>query len=467
VPFVRKLQVALSPYYKLGLSVDRGISSGYNLKNRFETRKKMLKKILLSLFIFAAFITLVSAQGNFIYLLKVDGVINPASAGYIIKGIEKAEQEGASCLVIEMDTPGGLMESMRSIVKRILTAQVPIIVYVAPSGSRAGSAGVFITLAAHIGAMAPGTNIGAAHPVQMGEKEMNKEMEEKILNDTVAYIRTIAKQRGKNEQWAEKAVRESVSAKEDEALKLGIIDLVSPNLEDLVSKVDGRRIELSSGNVVTLKVKGLDIKTFKMSFRHQFLSIISNPSIAYILLMLGFYGLLYELANPGAILPGVIGGICLILAFFAFQMLPVNYAGVALILLGVILFIAEVKITSYGMLSVAGVISLLLGSIMLIDSPAEFLRISFVNVILPVVLVTAAFFLFALIMIVRAHRRRPTTGREGLVGGLGVAKTDLKPEGVVEIRGELWNAEAEETIKAGEKIQVETIEGMKVKVKKI
>jgi membrane-bound serine protease (ClpP class) len=182
---------------------------------------------------------------------------------------------------------------------------------------------------------------------------------------------------------------------------------------------------------------------------------------------LGFYGLLYELANPGAILPGVIGGICLILAFFAFQMLPVNYAGVALILLGVILFIAEVKITSYGMLSVAGVISLLLGSIMLIDSPAEFLRISFVNVILPVVLVTAAFFLFALIMIVRAHRRRPTTGREGLVGGLGVAKTDLKPEGVVEIRGELWNAEAEETIKAGEKIQVETIEGMKVKVKKI
>jgi membrane-bound serine protease (ClpP class) len=427
----------------------------------------MLKKFLLSLFIFAAFITIISAQDNVIYLLEVDGVINPATAGYIIKGIEKAEQERASCLVIQMDTPGGLMESMRSIVKRILTAQVPVIVYVAPSGSRAGSAGVFITLAAHIGAMAPGTNIGAAHPVQMGEKEMNEEMEEKILNDTVAYIRTIAKQRGKNEQWAEKAVRESVSVKEDEALKLGIIDLVSPNLEDLVSRVDGRRIELSSGNVVTLKVKGLDIKTFKMSFRHQFLSIISNPSIAYILLMLGFYGLLYELANPGAILPGVIGGICLILAFFAFQMLPVNYAGVALILLGVILFIAEVKITSYGMLSVAGVISLLLGSIMLIDSPAEFLRISFVNVILPVVLVTAAFFLFALIMIVRAHRRRPTTGREGLVGGLGVAKTELKPEGVVEIRGELWNAEADEAIKAGEKIQVEAIVGMKVKVKKI
>jgi membrane-bound serine protease (ClpP class) len=427
----------------------------------------MLKKLFLSLFLLAALISILSAQGDFIYLLEVDGIINPASAGHIVKGIDKAEQDGASCLVIQMDTPGGLMESMRSIVKRILTAQVPIIVYVAPSGSRAGSAGVFITLAAHIAAMAPGTNIGAAHPVQMGEKEISKEMEEKILNDTVAYIKTIAKQRGKNEQWAEKAVRESVSAQEDEALTLGVIDLVSPSLEDLLSRVDGKQVEISSGKVIALKVKGVEVKDIKMSFRHQLLSIISNPSIAYILLMLGFYGLLYELANPGAIFPGVIGGICLILAFFAFQMLPINYAGAALILLGIILFIAEVKITSYGMLSVAGVISLLLGSIMLIDSPAEFLRISFIKVILPVVLVSAAFFLFALIMVVWAHRRRPTTGREGLVGGRGVATTDVKPEGVVEIRGELWNAVAEEEIKAGEKVQVETIEGMKVKVKKI
>jgi len=415
----------------------------------------------------AALISVISAQSNFIYLLKVDGIINPASAGHIVKGIDKAEQEGASCLVIQMDTPGGLMESMRTIVKRILTARVPIIVYVAPSGSRAGSAGVFITLAAHIAAMAPGTNIGAAHPVQMGEKKISKEMEAKILNDTVAYIRTIAKQRGRNEQWAEKAVRESVSAQEDEALQLGIIDLVSPTLEDLLSRVDGRQVEIASGKVIALKVKGVEVKEIKMSFRHQLLSIISNPSIAYILLMLGFYGLLYELANPGVILPGVIGGICLILAFFAFQMLPINYAGAALILLGVILFIAEVKITSYGMLSVAGVISLLLGSIMLIDSPAEFLKISFIKVILPVVSVSAAFFLFALIMVVRAHRRRPTTGREGLVGGRGVATTDLKPEGVVEIRGELWNAVADEAIKAGEKIQVEAIDGMQVTVKKI
>jgi len=426
----------------------------------------MLKKVFLSLFIVSAWISIISAQNNVIYLLKIDGIINPATAGYITKGIEKAEKEGASCLVLQMDTPGGLMESMRSIVKRILTAQIPIIVYVAPSGSRAGSAGVFITMAAHIAAMAPGTNIGAAHPVQLGEK-MDDKMEAKILNDSVAYIKTIAKQRGRNEQWAEQAVRESVSVKEDEALKLGVIDLVSPSLDDLLSRIDGRRVEISPGNVIVLKVKGAETKHLKMSFRDQLLSIISNPNIAYILLMLGIYGLFFELANPGVILPGVIGGICIILAFFALQMLPINYAGIALILLGIILFIAEVKITSYGLLSVAGVISLLLGSIMLIDSPAEFLRISFVKFILPVVVVSAAFFLFALIMVVRAHRRRPTTGREGLVGRIGVATIDLKPEGVVEIRGELWNAVAEEEIKAGEKVQVKEMDGMKVRVIKI
>ncbi len=258
-----------------------------------------------------------------------------------------------------------------------------------------------------------------------------------------------------------------MSVKEDEALQLDVIDLVSPSLEDLVSRIDGRRIELASGAMVTLMVKGLDVKPLKMSFRHQLLSIISNPNIAYILLMLGIYGLFFELANPGVILPGVIGGICLILSFFALQMLPINYAGIALILLGIILFIAEVKITSYGMLSVAGVVSLLLGSIMLIDSPAEFLTISFAKVILPVVLISAAFFLFALIMVVRAHRRRPTTGKEGLVGATGIATTDLKPEGTVEIRGELWSAVADEPIKAGTKIQIEKMEGMGVKVKKI
>jgi len=457
----------LSLFSAAGFSVDRVIRSWVQFNKSMKTSQgTRLKKVFLSLFIVSACISTIFAQNNAVYLLKVEGIINPATAGYITKGIEKAEKGGAVCLVIQMDTPGGLMESMRSIVKRMLTAQIPIIVYVAPSGSRAASAGVFITMAAHIAAMAPGTNIGAAHPVQLGEK-IDDKMEAKILNDTVAYIKTIAKQRGRNEQWAEQAVRESVSVKEDEALKLGVIDLVSPSLKDLLNRIDGRRIEISPGNVITLKVKGVETKDVTMSFRDQLLSIISNPNIAYILLMLGIYGLFFELANPGVILPGVIGGICIILAFFALQMLPINYAGVALILLGIILFIAEVKITSYGMLSVAGVISLLLGSVMLIDSPAEFLQISFVRFILPVVVVSAAFFLFALIMVVRAHRRRPTTGKEGLIGRIGVATVDLKPEGVVEIRGELWNAVADEQIKAGEKVQVKEMDGMKVKVIKL
>ncbi|UCC66762.1 MAG: nodulation protein NfeD [Deltaproteobacteria bacterium] len=426
----------------------------------------MYKKVFLFLLIFAASVSVASAQDDFVYFLKIDGVINPATAGFIIEGIEKAEEKEASCLVIQMDTPGGLMESMRSIVKRILTSRVPIIVYVAPSGSRAGSAGVFITMAAHVASMAPGTNIGAAHPVQMGEKKISKEMEAKILNDTVAYIKNIAKQRGRNQKWAESAVRKSVSVSEEQALKLKVIDLVSPSLEDLLNKVDGRKVEISPKEVIVLKTKGLEVKTLKMSFRDKLLYTISNPNIAYILLMLGMYGLFFELANPGVILPGVIGGICLILAFFAFQMLPVNYAGIALIILGIILFIAEVKITSYGMLSVGGVICLLLGSIMLIESPAEFMQISFERFILPVVLVSAGFFLFALTMAVRAHRRRPTTGREGLVGETGVAKTDLKPEGLVEVHGELWNAVTEEEIRAGGTVKVVALEGMKLKVSK-
>jgi membrane-bound serine protease (ClpP class) len=457
----------LSLFSAAGFSVDTVIHSWVQFNKSMKTRlHAQLKKVFLSLFLVSACISTIFAQNNAIYLLKVDGIINPATADYITKGIDKAEKAKAACVVIQMDTPGGLMESMRAIVKRMLISQIPIVVYVAPSGSRAGSAGVFITLAAHIAAMAPGTNIGAAHPVQLGEK-IDDKMEAKILNDTVAYIRTIAKQRGRNEQWAEKAVRESVSVKEDEALKLGVIDLVSPSLEDLLNRIDGRRIEIYPGKVITLHVEGAETKNIPMSFRDQLLAIISNPNIAYILLMLGIYGLFFELANPGVILPGVIGGICLILAFFALQMLPINYAGVALILLGIILFIAEIKITSYGMLSVAGVISLLLGSAMLVDSPAAFLQISFVKFILPVVVISAAFFLFALIMVVRAQRRRPTTGKEGLIGRIGVATVDLKPEGVVEIRGELWNAVSEEEIRAGEKVQVQGVDGMKVKVIKI
>ena len=426
----------------------------------------MFKKAFLFFFFFAVCISFLSAQSDSVYHLKIEGIINPASAVFIVESINKAEQAGAACLVIQMDTPGGLMESMRSIVKRILAAQMPIIVYVAPSGSRAGSAGVFITLAAHVAAMAPGTNIGAATPVQMGEKKASEEMQAKILNDTVAFIKTIANQRGRNAKWAEEAVREGVSVTEEEALKLKIIDMISPSMKDLLEEVDGRKVTIEADKVVTLKTKGLEVRRLQMSFRERLLDVISNPNIAYILLMLGIYGLFFELYNPGAIIPGVIGGICLILAFFAFQMLPVNYAGVALIVLGIIMFVAEIKITSYGVLSIGGVVALLLGSIMLIESPADYLRISFWNFILPVVVVSAGFFLLALTLVLRTHRRRPTTGREGLVGTVGIAQSDLRPEGLIEVHGELWSAEADEEIRAGERIKVVGLDGMKAKVSK-
>lgn len=403
------------------------------------------------------------AEGK-IYLLKVEGIINPAMANYLVRGIERAEVDG-HCVIIQLDTPGGLMDSMRQIVKKVLSARIPVIVYVAPSGSRAGSAGVFITMAAHVAAMAPGTNIGAAHPVQMGEKKMDEEMAKKVLNDAVAYIKTIAKQRGRNTRWAERAVRESVSVTAKEALRLKVIDLMADDLQDLLKKLDGRKVKLREGVTVLLHTKGKEVVELKMSFRDRLLHTISNPSIAYILLMLGIYGLFFELSNPGAIFPGVVGAICLILAFFAFQMLPINYAGVALIILGIILLILEVKVPSYGLLSIGGVISILLGSLMLIKSPAEYLRLS-MTFILPVVIVSAGFFLFALTMVIRAHRRRPSTGKEGLVGRVGEAKSELAPEGLVEVFGELWRAEAEEEIRRGEPVEVIGVEGMKIKVKK-
>jgi len=261
-------------------------------------------------------------------------------------------------------------------------------------------------------------------------------------------------------------VREGVSVTEEEALKLKIIDMISPSMKDLLEEVDGRKVTIEADKVVTLKTKGLEVRRLQMSFRERLLDVISNPNIAYILLMLGIYGLFFELYNPGAIIPGVIGGICLILAFFAFQMLPVNYAGVALIVLGIIMFVAEIKITSYGVLSIGGVVALLLGSIMLIESPADYLRISFWNFILPVVVVSAGFFLLALTLVLRTHRRRPTTGREGLVGTVGIAQSDLRPEGLIEVHGELWSAEADEEIRAGERIKVVGLDGMKAKVSK-
>lgn len=401
-----------------------------------------------------------------IFTIEVDGIINPATAKFITDSIDEASQQGGQCLIIQLDTPGGLMESMRLIVKKILASNIPIIVYVSPKGARAASAGVFITMAAHIAVMAPGTHIGAAHPVTLGaEGKENKTMTEKILNDTVSYIKTIAKSRGKNVDWGEKAVRKSVSITEEEALKLNVVDLISPDLQDLLTKIDGRVVKFD-GTTRTLLTKGMQPRSIQMSWRYRFLDIISNPSIAYILLMLGIYGVFFELSTPGAILPGVVGGIFLILAFYALQMLPISFAGLALILFAIILFIAEIKVVSHGLLAVGGVISLLLGSMMLIESPAEYMRVS-LTVIIPAVLVSAAFFIFAVTMAIRARLKKPSTGMEGLIGEEGIASTNITPEGKASIHGEFWNAISDQSIEGGEKVQVIGVTNLKLKVKKI
>ncbi|NWF55392.1 MAG: nodulation protein NfeD [Syntrophaceae bacterium] len=405
------------------------------------------------------------AQEKQVNILKINDAITPAIADFIRRGIEQSVKDRAECLIIQMDTPGGLDLSMRDIIKDMMNADIPIVVYVAPSGARAASAGVFITLASDIAVMAPGTNIGAAHPVAMGGGKMDRTMAEKVVNDAVAYIESIAEKKGRNVKWAAKAVRESVSITETEALKIKIIDLIAKDVDDLLAKIDGKTVEKPKGKI-KLATKGLKTAVVEMGFRESFLATLSNPNIAYILMMIGLVGLYFELSNPGAIFPGVIGGICLILAFFAFRTLPVNYAGVLLILLGVFLFIAELKVASYGLLSVGGIISLALGSIMLFDSPLPYLRAS-LAVILPTVLVTAAFFILAVGFTIKAYRAKPATGAEGLAGEAGKAATRIAPEGKVFVHGEFWNAYSDKTIEEGEKIRVVKAENLRLKVEKL
>jgi membrane-bound serine protease (ClpP class) len=399
-----------------------------------------------------------------VMVATLDGVINPVAAEFITHSIEKANAAGAEAFVLELDTPGGLVTSMRDIVKSILGSEVPVVVYVAPPGARAASAGTFITLSAHVAAMAPQTNIGAAHPVAMGQ-EMDKTMAEKAVNDSAAYIKSLAERRGRNAQWAEDAVRKSVSATEEEALKLGVIDLVSANLPALLSEIDGMKVETAGGERV-LRTKGAAITRLEMSLRHRVLDVISDPNIAYILMLLGFYGIFFELTNPGAVFPGVVGGICLILAFYAFQTLPINYAGILLILLGVVLFILEIKVTSYGALTIGGIIAMVLGSLMLFEDAGPFVKLS-IYTILPAVVVTALFFTVVIGLAWKAFRSKPTTGREGLVGLEGTAATEVTPAGgTVKVHGEIWSAVSEEPIQPDEKVVVESVEGLKLKVRK-
>jgi len=399
-----------------------------------------------------------------IIVAKVEGVVNPVMAEFISNVINDASSNKDELVILQLDTPGGLDTSMREIIKKINLSDVPIVVYVAPSGARAASAGVFITLAAHIAAMAPGTNIGAAHPVGVGSK-MDKTMREKVVNDAAAYIRSIAEKRNRNAEWAEKAVRESVAITEREALKLGVIDLVAPDIKSLVESINGKKVSTYYGERV-IKTEGLKITYREMGLRHRILDIISNPNVAYLLMLLGFYGIFFELTNPGAILPGVLGALSLILALYSFQTLPVNYAGLLLIILALILFILEIKVTSYGMLTIGGIISMTIGSLMLFDSPLPFFRVS-LSVIIPSVAVTALLFVIVIGLVVKAHKKKPKTGVEGLIGLRGTAKTDIHKSGTVFVHGELWSAWSETPIKAGSLIEVEDVEDLKLKVRVI
>ena len=391
----------------------------------------------------------------------VDGVISPVTLRLVESALAHAKAGGAQALVIQLDTPGGLERSMRAICQRLLNAEIPVIVWVGPTGARAASAGVFITMAAHVAAMAPATNIGAAHPVAVGGS-IDKESMRKIENDAAAFIRTIAVERGRNADWGEKAVRQSVSVTEREAVRLKVVDFVADSIPDLLSKLDGRTVKTSRGPV-TLATRQAVAKPIEIGFRDRVLAIITDPNVAYVLMMLGTLGLIFELSTPGAILPGVIGGISLILAFFAFQSLPINFAGLLLILFAIVLFIAEVKVTSHGVLAIGGIVSMALGSLMLYDAPEVGFRVSW-RVMAPTVALTAGFFLFALTLGVRAFRRRPLLGVSGLVGQSGVARGALEPEGQVSVHGEIWRAVADRPLADGTRVTVVDVQGLTLKV---
>lgn len=403
---------------------------------------------------------LLSAQT--VIFIKLDGTINPATAGFIHRSIEKATREKAECLVIQLNTPGGLLESTRIIVSDMLESPVPLVVFISPGGAHAGSAGVFLTLAAHIAAMAPGTNLGAAHPVNL-QGQQDTVMGDKIINDAAAFIRTIAEKRHRNGQWAELAVRTSVSLTENEALAQNVIDLIAKDRGDLLRQIDGK----NTGTGV-LHTRSAHIESLEMGFTEKILDLISNPNITYILLMLGLYGLLFELYNPGSILPGIVGIISLILAFYSMQTLPVNYAGLALIIFAVILFLLDIKLASHGLLAIGGIVSLLLGSIMLIrpGSDGDFARISLVVIIVSTA-ITAIFFLTIIGLGLKAQRGKPVTGMEGLIGEVGETLEALTPVGSIRVHGERWKAESVAgNIEQGEKVRVIRIQDWKLYVQR-
>lgn len=398
--------------------------------------------------------------------ITIKSAITPPVASYILKSINDAVKDGAAGLIIYLDTPGGLDLAMRDIVKGILNAPIPVIVYVHPSGGRSASAGMIITIAAHVAAMAPGTNIGAAHPVAIGAGgKMDKTMADKVVNDAVAYVRGIAQKMGRNQDWAEKAVRKSISAPAEEALRLKVIDYVATDVNDLLRQMHNREVTLHTGKK-TLNTKGALVTEKTMGFREKVLTAITDPNIAYILLLIGLAGLYFEFSNPGAIVPGVVGGISLLLALFALQALAVNYVGIILILFAIVLFIAEIKVVSHGILTIGGVISLLLGSLMLFDTPDPSIKVSF-DVLIPAVAITTLFFVVMITMGLKAQTRKNQTGQEAMIGAEAETLTEVFNDGRILFRGEYWRAYSDTLIEKGQKVRIVGVNRMKLKVQEI
>ena len=404
-----------------------------------------------------------------VYSGELDGIIHPIAADYLIGVIRHADDAGAALTVITLRTPGGLVDSTLEINQAILAAKAPVVIYVAPSGSRAASAGFLIAIAADVLAMAPGTHIGAAHPVGGDGQALDETMSKKAAQDVAAQARSLAEKRHRNVTFAEQAVIESRSFTDEEAVKASppLADLVAPDFDDLLRQLDGYTVRRFDGREETLHTSGARVVPVPMTWRQQILSLIAHPQVAYLLFSLGTLGLTIELWNPGAIVPGVVGGLCLLLAFFAFQVLPVNYAGLLLIAFGLLLLVLEIKVTSFGLLAVGGIVSLVFGSLMLFDSPVPELRLG-LRVVLPLTLGLSAIILFLVRLAVRSQRQRATTGDEGMLDEEGRALAPLAPgvEGPVAIHGEIWSATADEAIAEGEAVRVVAIRGLKLIVRR-
>jgi len=424
--------------------------------------------LLLGLLIIASVSIEAHAAAPRVDVLQVKGTINPVLIDYIERGIANAEENNSAACIIQMDTPGGLDTAMRDIVQNIVSAEVPVVVYVSPSGARAASAGVFITMAAHVAVMAPNTAIGAAHPVSVGaegEAQMSEAMEEKVVNDAAAYIRSIAGAHGRNIEWAEKAVRESVSATEQEALELNVIDMVAPDLDTLIVQLDGWQATMLDGSVITMQTQRATVNYLDMSVTEDFLYTIADPNIAYILLSVAMLGIMAEIFNPGLIFPGVVGGISLLLAFYSLGVLPVNYAGILLIVLAVGLFVAEVFTAAFGLLTAGGITALIIGSLILFKGGPLF-KVD-VGLIVFIAILIASFFALVVQRAIRAHRTQATTGKEELIGKTAVVKEALEPEGTIFFKGERWKAITEKgRVKPGEEVLITKIEGLKLWVTK-